>query len=226
MNPGLPHRRPGRASCCAATIAVLAVAAGCVHAPAAGYDQAFQATETSEMTDASSATIDGEGVRLDVSFQTGAGEPLRVRYRVFNTGESDLAVFDRGNRHAVMTRRQRVGEVGQPTFHEEGNGDLTVNHVALPLAQPSPTLPPTPLAARLAAGQSLEGEFTFAPLVGEPPRRMRWCLGVAPFDAQHFSKLEQAGGIEVWQASFKLAERQQTVCTPWFDVAARGFQPQ
>ena len=224
MNPGSPRRPPRGAIRGAALAAALAATTGCTHAPAAGYDRDSQATETNTMAEASSATIQGEGLRLEAAFQAAAGQPLQVRYRVHNTGQADLAVFDRGNRHAVLTRRQQTGEVGQPTFREEGDGGLTVSHVALPLPDPSPTLPPTPLAARLAAGQALEGAFTFSPLLGDSPRRIRWCLGVASFDDELFRDPEQVGGIEVWQAPFTLADAQQVLCTPWFDVAKGAFQ--
>ncbi|MGO1541952.1 MAG: hypothetical protein ACTHZI_00560 [Luteimonas sp.] len=175
------------------------------------------------MSEASSATVEGEGVRVEAAFEAVADGPLKVRYRVHNTGGGDLAVFDRGNRHAVLTKRQQAGEVGQPIFREEGDGGLTLSHMAMPLPQPSPTLPPTPLAARLGAGQALEGEFSFAPLVGEPPTRLRWCLGVTPFEEARFTATEHAGEFEVWQASFAHADSQQVLCTPWFDVAKGAF---
>src|SRR5690554_3166656 len=220
MIPGFP-----RAACrCAILVALAATATGCAHAVAAGYDQGSEPMETSAMSEASSATVEGEGVRVEATFQAVADGPLKVRYRVHNTGDDDLAVFDRGNRHAVLTKRQRAGEVAQPTFREEGGDGLTLSHMAMPLPQPSPTLPPTPLAARLAAGQALEGEFSFAPLVGEPPGRMRWCLGVAPFDEERFTATEHAGDVEVWQASFAHADSQQVLCTPWFDVATGAFE--
>lgn len=224
MTPDSPRRPPRGAIRGAALAAALAATIGCTHAPAAGYDQPSQATETNTMAEPSSATIQGEGLRLEAAFQAAAGQPLHVRYRVHNTGQADLAVFDRGNRHAVLTKRQKTGEVGQPTFREEGEGDLTISHVALPLPNPSPTLPPTPLAARLAAGQELEGEFTFSPLLGDPPKRIRWCLGATQFDEELFRDAEQAGGVEVWQASFTLVDAQQVLCTPWFDVAKGAFQ--
>src|SRR5690554_7809475 len=90
MTPGLPRRLPRGAIRCALLGATLAASAGCVHAPAAGYDQASQATETNEMADASSATIEGEGVRLEAVFQAGADQSLRVRYRVHNTGTAEI----------------------------------------------------------------------------------------------------------------------------------------
>ncbi|MGY0634635.1 hypothetical protein [Luteimonas sp. A478] len=167
-------------------------------------------------------TVEGNDVRLEVAFEAAAGGPLQVRYRVHNTGSADLAVFDRGNRHAVLTRRLPVGEVGDPVFHEE-DGGLTLSHKALPLPEPSPTLPPVPLAARLAADGVLEGDFSFAPLVGDQPDRVRWCLGVAPFDDELFRSPEQGAGIEVWQASFTLAGSQQLLCTPWFDTRSGAF---
>lgn len=178
------------------------------------------------MSEAANATIEGEGVRVEASLEAGADRPVRVRYRVHNTGGADLAVFDRGNRHAVLTKRQQAGEVGQPTFREEVAGSLVLSHVAVPLPEPHPTLPPVPLAARLGPGQALEGEFSFSPLVDGPLERVRWCLGVAPFDRERFSEPEEAGGVEVWRAGFELAGDQQVLCTPWFDVANGAFEPE
>lgn len=203
---------------------VMAAAGGaCAHGGHAGYDQPDEPTENPTMSQASTTT-EGDGVRVEAAFETAAGGPLRVRYRVENTGDADLAVFDRGDRHAVLTKRQRTGEVGQPGFREDGEGGLVLSHVARPLPQPAPTLPPTPLAVRLAPGQALEASFSFAPLVGDQPRRLRWCLGVAPFDEATFRSPEQVDGVEIWQAPFSMADRQQQVCTPWFDVAAGAFE--
>ncbi|NZA25856.1 hypothetical protein H0E84_05625 [Luteimonas sp. SJ-92] len=171
-----------------------------------------------------STTVEGDGARLEADF---AYDPrqraLRVRYRLHNTGGEELAVFDRGNRHAVLSGRQQGGAVGDPAFREDG-ADVTLSHIALPLPSPSPTVPPMPLAARLPAGAELEGEFAFAPPTAEPARRMRWCLGVARFEESELTAPENVDGVEVWQASFAFAERQQLLCTPWFDVVAGAFE--
>ena len=167
--------------------------------------------------------IEGNGVRVEVQLEAAVNSPLQVRYSVHNTGASDLAVFDRGDRHAVSTRRQNEGEVGQPGTRDEGDGDITISHVAMPLPQPTPTLPPVPLAAKLAAGATLDGEFSYSPFALAPPKRLRWCLGVAPFNDADFSSPQQFDGVEVWQAGFQLAEQQQRLCTPWFDLAEGGF---
>ena len=222
----MKSRFPGASARQALLAALVAAGAGtaCAHGGHAGYDQANQPMESSAMPEAPATTIESDGVRVEAAFQAAAGGPLRVRYRVHNTGGADLAVFDRGNRHAVLTKRQQTGEVGEPGFHEDDDGGLVLSHVARPLPDPSPTLPPTPLAARLAPGQALEGSFSFSPLVGDQPRRLRWCLGVAPFDDKQFRSPEQVEGVEVWQASFALADSQQKLCTPWFDVAAGTFQ--
>ncbi|MDH5824755.1 hypothetical protein QFW77_17435 [Luteimonas sp. RD2P54] len=171
-----------------------------------------------------STTVEGDGARLEADFAYDPRQQaLRVRYRLHNTGDAALAVFDRGNRHAVLTGRQQPGAVSDPVFREDG-ADVTLSHIALPLPSPSPTVPPTPLAVRLPAGAELEGEFTFAPPTAEPARRMRWCLGVADFEESEFTAPEDVGGVEVWQASFAHVERQQLLCTPWFDVAAGTFE--
>ena len=208
----------------ALALATMTGAAG-THAPAsAGYDQTPQAMETAAMSNAgASTTVDGQGVQVETSFEAPAGGPLTVRYRVHNSGDVDLAVFDRGNRHAVLTKRMQAGDVGEPVF-QEADGGLTLSHKVLPLPEPSPTLPPVPLAARLAPGASLEGTFNFAPLVGGQPDRVRWCLGVAPFEEELFRSPDQGGAVEVWQAACSLADSQQLGCTPWFDTARGAFE--
>lgn len=207
----------------AALAAALAASAGCAHA-GAGYDQPNEPMETSTMLQAPSATIEGEGVRLEATLQAPAGGPVQVRYRVHNTGGEDLAVFDRGNRHAVLTGRQQTGEVGEPVFREEDGAGLVLSHIAMPLPDPPPTLPPVPLAARLAPGGVLEGEFSFSPLTATPPQRVRWCLGVGAFSEESFHAPEQAGGLEVWRAPLDAAANQQLLCTPWLDVARGAFE--
>ena len=171
------------------------------------------------------ATVADGPVRLAAGF---AYEPrsgtVQVRYRVENTGTQAVAVFDRGHRHAALTGRQQPGAVGEPTFVEERPGEVTLRHVALPLPDPAPTSPPTPMAARLEPGASLEGTFAYAPPTDAEPRRVRWCLGVAPFDADLFDMREDVGGVSVWRASFDVVDRQQQLCTPWYDVAAGAFE--
>ncbi|WP_149196470.1 hypothetical protein [Luteimonas suaedae] len=211
----------------AAAFVLMGTTMACAHGVPPVSDASVQtAAETAAMSrsEATSTTVEGEGARLEVSFQATAGGPLQVRYRVHNTADADLAVFDRGNRHAVLIGRQHGGAVGDPSFREDG-GDVTLSHVALPLAQPSPTVPPVPLAAKLVAGGTLEGAFAFTAPTAEAPKRMRWCLGVAPFDEADFSAPEEIDEVEIWQASFALAERQQTLCTPWFDLSSGMFAP-
>jgi hypothetical protein len=218
-----PAPRRARAPAAGPAAALVLAVTACGHAEQTSHPIAHL-TETIAMTDPAAARIETEGVRLDAVFQADPGAPLRVRYTVRNTGPSDLAVFDRGDRHAVLTGRHRAGEVGDPGYHDEGGGNLTVSHAALPLPSPSPTLPPVPLAAKLAPGQSIEDEFTIAPPMLDAPRRVRWCLGVADFDETRFTSPEQIGDVHLWQASFELAGAQRTLCTPWFDVARRRFE--
>src|SRR5690554_8212196 len=111
MTPGLPRRLPRGAIRCALLGATLAASAGCVHAPAAGYDQASQATETNEMADASSATMECKGMSLDSVFQAGAGQSMRVRLHVHYMRTAVLSVFARTSRLARRSMRQRLAAV-------------------------------------------------------------------------------------------------------------------
>ena len=169
-------------------------------------------------------TVEGDGARLEVAFDPD-GSALAVRYRISNTGQAPLAVFDRGDRHAVLTKRLVAGEVPPPRF-EAGADGLVLTHAARALPQPTPTVPPVPLAARLAAGDALDGAFAFDLLLasGDAAGRVRWCLGVAPFDDGQFEASESAGEVAVWTAPFEMAQAQQMLCTPWFDVEAGTFE--
>lgn len=174
-------------------------------------------------TQFATTVLEGRTARLEVDFDQDREDAVQVRYRLHNTGGADLAVFDRGDRHAVLSGRLEPGSVAPPLFRDEGEGDYTFGHVALPLPRPAPTSPPVPLAARLPAGQVLEGAFELA-VPGETPRRVRWCLGTAPFEEGLFDEPQQVGGVELWRASFGVVEKQQKFCTPWYDMAAGVFK--
>lgn len=172
------------------------------------------------------AVVEGRGATLEVRFDyTTATDALTVAYRLRNTGDVTLMVFDRGNRHAVMSGRLVQGEVPAPLFSVQG-GDVALSHRALPLPMPAPTVPPLPLAARVEPGPALQGSFEYASLTAESPKRLRWCLGVAPFMQEDFRKLEPGTGQarDVWQVAFAVAERQRLLCTPWYEVAAGRFR--
>lgn len=173
----------------------------------------------------SSTLVTGTGARLEAGFEyADSARALKVSYRLHNTGEVALMVFDRGNRHAVMTKKLVLGEIAAPLLAEDG-GDVTLSHIAMPLPQPTPILPPTPLAVRVEPGAELQGAFEFALPTVQAPRRLRWCLGVTPFaDDFRQYKLEPRAA-EVWLASFDAADRQQRLCTPWYDVAKAAFDP-
>ena len=189
--------------------------------------------ETREMHDEdrpARTAVDGEAARLEVAFDP-VGERFAVRYRVTNRGEGPLAVFDRGDRHAVLTGRLESGAIAMPRFTQEG-GDLTLDHAARALPDPAPTVPPVPLAARLDAGAALDGAFEFDLSLTVGVERVRWCLGVAAFNDKDYraddrsvdrSKFASGGDADAWQASFAVVDAQEMLCTPWYVLAGGGF---
>lgn len=204
---------------------LLLALAGGGSAPATGSPPAAQAGEDAAMPDAANVVVEGRDATLEVRFDyAGATDTLVVAYRLRNTGDVALMVFDRGNRHAVMAGRLVQGTVPAPLFSVHG-GDVALSHRALPLPLPAPTVPPLPLATRLAPGETLQGGFEYASLTAQAPVRLRWCLGVASFAQDDFRALESRPSQErdVWQASFAVVERQQLLCTPWYEVAAGAF---
>lgn len=166
--------------------------------------------------------VRGEGAELQVTFEWDEGaRTLDARYVLRNTGAQALMVFDRGDRQAVLGGRLDAGAVPPPLVEATADG-ITLWHRALPLPRPAPTVPPVPLASRVEPGATLEGTFRYAALL-EAPRRLRWCLGVMPFDAAVFTA-DEASAAGVWRASFAAAARQATLCTPWFDAASERFE--
>lgn len=200
------------------------LAAGYGLTAASAPDSAPAATETAmSAEDPRTARVAGADAALEARFEYAEGAPLKVAYRLRNEGRAPLMVFDRGNRHAVMTKKLAQGDVAAPTFTQE-DGDLTLSHRALPLSKPHPIIPPTPLASRVEPGATLEGEFEFSLLTDVPVDRVRWCLGAVPF-ADDFKALKpEPNKPEVWLGSLSHAERQQVLCTPWFDLPTASFE--
>ncbi|QWP76837.1 hypothetical protein J5226_00005 [Lysobacter sp. K5869] len=127
---------------------------------------------------AADTEIKGQGAALQAEFAYDATQrTLRVNYRVRNTGDVALAVFDRGDRHAVASGRQRAGAVGAPLWTAAGEGALELSHTAQPLPRPAPVSPPSPVALKLAPGARAAGSFEFALPDAQAPQRLRWCLG-------------------------------------------------
>ena len=206
-------------------IALLAIAAA-ASSPcfAAEPGRTMSASTHASLAAAAKTQVQGQDAELAASFAYDpAKRVLRVDYRLRNTGAQALAVFDRGDRHALASGRQKAGAIAAPTSRSVGD-DVVLEHIALPLPRPAPVSPPTPLAAKLAAGAQSNGHFEFALPGLQAPKRLRWCLGVAAFAEADFNSPEQVGDVEIWRASFAVAERQQTLCTPWFDVARMAFE--
>lgn len=166
--------------------------------------------------------VDAAGITLDARVHM-RGNTVHVDYRLTNAGDVPMLVFDRGDRHAVLTRKQAVGAVGRPFVREDEGARITLSHVARALPKPPPTVPPTPLARQLDAGAAYEDAFTFSAWLADVPLQLRWCVGVAPADPARLFSPDTIGDIEIWQADFAFADAQTLLCTPWFDVARGAF---
>ena len=152
-----------------------------------------------------------------------ASRIIEVRYALHNRGETAVAVFDRGDLHAVGVGRQVLGAVGIPRMDIEGD-DVSLVHAAAPLPDPAPTSPPTPMAIELAPGASLEGEFKFALKGTAAPKRLRWCVGAMRMGEAYMDSPQSTRAGRLWRASFGVVEKQSLICTPWYDVASAAFE--
>lgn len=220
--------RPTRALL-AAAIAVIAV--GCAHATPNPSPEPSMSSPVSTQTAANPTaalartTVRGQAatVEVEMGFDAATGT-VDVRYRLHNNDKAKaLAVFDRGNRHEVSIGRQTLGAIAAPTWKGMGE-EVELFHVAAPLPNPAPISPPSPLALEVAAGGELRGAFKFA-LLGGAPKRLRWCLGVLPWQASYFDSPSDTGAGQIWRATFAVANEQETLCTPWYDVAKAAFVP-
>lgn len=174
-------------------------------------------------SDSARAHVDGKGVALEAVFAR-EGEGVRVDYRIRNTGTVPLVIFDRGDRHAVLTRRQPSGAVGVSALREHAGTRATLSHVARALPTPAPTVPPTPLARRVEAGASVDSTFRFSNWLASTPAQVKWCVGVGIADDTRLFSSDDSGDVQVWQADFGYADDQQVLCTPWFDMANGTFE--
>lgn len=202
-------------------LAVVLSAAAVVPHPVAAQAQT-EPDAVNEEEQVARTRVNGEGAMVEAAFDPD-GQRLMVRYRISNTGDAPLAVFDRGDSHAVLTKRLVAGDVPGPRV-EGGDGGLTLTHAAQALPDPAPTSPPVPLATKLGAGERLDASFDVDLSLFANATRVRWCLGVLPFDEAVLKPATSAGDVAVWSASFSVVEQQQLLCTPWFDMAAGVFE--
>ena len=204
------------------------LAAGCtqaktLHSPETLMASQIVATDTPE-TNGSTNTQDNPVLLAEFDYAP-ASRIIEVRYRLRNASQSSaLAVFDRGDLHAIDIGRQKFGEVGVPKMIENGE-DIELVHAVAPLPSPSPTAPPTPIAIQVEPGAELTGHFKFALKGITIPKRLRWCLGVMPFDAAFMDSPTASADGQIWRASFAVVDHQRMVCTQWYDVATAAFEP-
>lgn len=174
-------------------------------------------------SDSARAHVDAEGVGLEAVFAR-EDEGVRVDYRIRNTGTVPLVVFDRGDRHAVLTKRMASGAVGVPALREYAGTRATLSHVARALPTPAPTVPPTPLARRVEPGASVDATFRFSNWLASTPAQVQWCVGIGIADDARLFASDDSGDVQVWQADFGYADDQQVLCTPWFDMTSGTFE--
>lgn len=166
----------------------------------------------------STTVVDAEGVKLEVRVMSESGHTLAIEYRLRNTGAAPLAVFDRGQSGpGVPGTKSPI----PPPLSEPLPDGLSLNHLALSLPKPAPTVPRVSLATRVDAGGMHVGRFVVG--IESSVRRLRYCLGTAPFDATAF--LPQDGAEPpAWRAPFAVAATQRRLCTAWYSIGEQRFE--
>ena len=187
-----------------ATAAVLTAAVACVHAEAPTMKSDDRATHRETALAA-----------LDASFGVDAGRRvLRIEYSVKNTSAAPLMVLDGG-----VELGGKLAAGGAAPLGKTDGETLTLTHAATALPKPTPTVPRVTLASRLEPGASRSSKFD----ADVPPgvKRVRYCIGAAPFAEDAFTPFE--ADTALWRASFGVAATQTLICTAWFDLATNHF---
>ncbi len=164
------------------------------------------------------------GLELSARFDYApASRIVAVRYTLRNSGDTALAVFDRGDANSLAAELHKLGAVGIPRMRVEGE-DVTLEYAveALP-TDIDITSPPTPVALELAPGASVDSAFEFLLQGDVAPKRLRLCVSAMRVgDAYMESPVKTPAG-KLWSASFGVVEKQQRVCSQWYDVASSAF---
>ncbi len=182
---------------------------------------------SSPAADVATSTTTNASLALELSARfdyAPASRIIAVRYTLRNRGETALAVFDRGDANSLAAELHKLGEVGLPRMHVEGE-DITLEHAvqALP-TDIDITSPPTPVALELAPGASVDGQFRFVLEGNVAPKRLRWCVGAMRVGDAYMESPEQTPAGKLWTASFGVVEKQQRACTQWYDVSSARFE--
>ncbi len=144
---------------------------------------------------------------------------LRVDYFLRNGSDEPLAVFDRGSTHELSNKQLEAGANAPPSRKEKGDG-LERSDRARALPRPSPTVPRISLAARVDRGEVIDGRVDAE--VAQYAK-VRYCLGVAPFDTGTFTVFATSSSLPLWRTPFKVAAIQQILCAPWKVLATTSF---
>ncbi len=216
---------PRTVSCAAVASLILGALTACTEVKSSHSMEPRMSPETANAP-ATSNTVRGPlGTELTAQFDYAAASRIvTVRYTLRNGGDTSLAVFDRGDANSLAAELHALGAVGLPRMSVEGD-DVTLEHVVKPLPENIEiTSPPTPVALEVPPGDSIDGRFEFI-LEGEVvPKRLRWCVGVMRVGDAYMESPVKTNAGKLWSASFAVVEKQQRVCTDWYDVANARFE--
>ena len=181
---------------------------------------------SSQAADVATSVTANESLALELSARIDyapASRIVSVRYTLRNRGETALAVFDRGDANSLAAELHKLGAVGIPRMRVDGE-DVTLEYAveALP-TDIDITSPPTPVALELAPGASVDSHFQFLLEGDVVPKRLRLCVSAMHVgDAYMESPVKTPAG-KLWSASFGVVDKQQRVCSRWYDVASSAF---
>jgi hypothetical protein len=145
-----------------------------------------------------------------------------LQYEVRNDSkEIAIAVFDRGVYGDWAGVAYAPGPVGKPHVAIDG-GAATLTHSAIPANESD--MRTTPLAVRVAPGDTLNDAIIHVGFDGASPTRVRWCVAIAPFDETQYRAPQSTDRGTIWMATADAVARQTMLCTPWYDTEKSRFE--
>jgi len=213
----------------ASAVFAASLAAACAHGlphPAEDTRMNAQPDTTTATADTRLRVQDGQEVSLHTEFHYSTdANTLLVRYRLRN-GSADraLAVFDRGVYGDRAGATFNPGPVGAPRVEQQDGGTVLLHAPGpAPATAAMDPLGAAPLAVELEPGGELADQFVHRFTGTGAPKRVRWCVAVAPFDEKQFRNPVKTNHGPIWTATGDTSTGRQLLCTPWYDVGTARF---
>ncbi len=155
-------------------------------------------------------------------YDTGTVDQVHIRFQIANDGALPIAVLGVGS--------SGTQSLPLPNYDISAVGDLTISHGMTKASADTLAGRRATYAHKVLPQTRYENSHTLKLLSRYPvltgaegsavqPKRLRYCVAVAPFGAEKFTPVGDAK--TVWLVQATVADDQSLLCSQWFDLASR-----